>query len=70
MHVLAFPEFIIDKELVPVRDMGVHMVGGTLLFLSQQHSQEIPMLTEHIPSADQSLGLNNVHVGSPRTSQP
>lgn len=59
IHVLVFPEFIPNKELAPVKDVCVYMLGGTLLFGFQWHSQEISMLTWQTPFAGQSLGLNS-----------
>jgi len=48
-----------DKELGPAEDLCAYMLGGTLLFVSQQHRQEVPMLTEESPSACRSYGLNS-----------
>lgn len=59
IHVLAFPGLIPDEELAPVKDLCVHMFGGTLLFGCQQHSQEVPTLTGQTSFAGQSLGLNS-----------
>ena len=59
IHVLAFPGFVPDEELAPVKDLCVYMLGGTLLFGSQQYSQKVPMLTGETPSAGRSYRLNS-----------
>lgn len=57
---LAFPVFILDEELAPVKNRCVYMLGDTLLFGSQQYSQEAPMLVGETLSCWLDCGLNSL----------